>query len=60
MSARRLVLLLLPLFSCRRLAGRPPAQLQQFPTAPLTIVTAGGPRKFTVELATTPASWSRG
>lgn len=36
------------------------AQLQQFPTAPLTILTAGGPRKFTVEVATTPAQMEQG
>jgi uncharacterized membrane protein (UPF0127 family) len=36
------------------------AQLQRFPTAELTIVTAGGPRKFTVELAATPAQMEQG
>ena len=36
------------------------AQLQQFPTAPLTIESAGGPHKFTVELATTPAQMEQG
>jgi len=36
------------------------AQLQQFPTAELTIVTAGGPHKFAVEVATTPAQMEQG
>lgn len=35
-------------------------QLQKFPTAPLTILTAGGPRQFTVEVATTPAQMEQG
>jgi uncharacterized membrane protein (UPF0127 family) len=41
-------------------AGNAVAQLQQFPTAELTIVTAGGPHKFTVEVATTPAQMEQG
>ena len=36
------------------------AQPQRFPTAELTIVTASGPQKFTVELATTPAQMEQG
>jgi len=36
------------------------AQLAPFQTAPLTIVTAGGPQKFTVELAATPAQMEQG
>jgi uncharacterized membrane protein (UPF0127 family) len=36
------------------------AQLAIFPTAPLTIVTAGGPHEFTVELATTPSQMEQG
>jgi uncharacterized membrane protein (UPF0127 family) len=36
------------------------AQLQRFPTAPLTIVTAKGPQRFTVEVATTPAQMEQG
>jgi uncharacterized membrane protein (UPF0127 family) len=36
------------------------AQLQTFPTAPLTILTASGPHKFTVEIATTPAQEEQG
>lgn len=43
-------------------AGYSPAfaQLQQFPTAPLTVATANGPHKFTVEVATTPAQLEQG
>jgi uncharacterized membrane protein (UPF0127 family) len=36
------------------------AQLATFPTAELTIVSAGGPHKFTVELATTPGQMEQG
>jgi uncharacterized protein len=36
------------------------AQLQQFPTAPLTIESAGGSHKFSVEVATTPAQMEQG
>src|SRR5437763_4895181 len=36
------------------------AQVAQFPTAELTIVTAKGPHKFTVELATTPPQLEQG
>jgi hypothetical protein len=36
------------------------AQLATFPTAELTIVSAGGPHKFTVELARTPAQMEQG
>lgn len=36
------------------------AQLAQFPSAPLTIVTAKGPQHFTVEVATTPAQMEQG
>ena len=50
------LLLLLPAIAA------PPvfAQLAQYPTAPLTIVTASGPHKFTVELATTPGQMEQG
>ena len=59
MLARRSLLLLLPLLlaACANVAL---AQLAQFATAPLTIVTGGGPHKFTVELATTPAQMEQG
>src|SRR2546423_1732417 len=36
------------------------AQLQTFPKAELTIVSANGPHKFTVELATTPGQMEQG
>ena len=36
------------------------AQLETFPKAELTIVTAGGPHKFTVEVATTPGQMEQG
>jgi uncharacterized protein len=53
-------LLFLPLLLLALAAPVALAQLAQFPTAPLTIVTAGGPHKFTVELATTPAQMEQG
>ena len=52
--------LLLPLLPVVVLTGSALAQLQQFPAAPLTIETAGGPHKFTVEVATTPAQMEQG
>lgn len=55
MLLRRCLLLLLVV-----LPGGALAQLAQFPTAPLTIVSAAGPHKFTVELATTPAQMEQG
>ena len=36
------------------------AQLQTFPKAELTVVSAGGPHKFTVEVATTPGQMEQG
>ena len=36
------------------------AQLQQFPTAELTIESANGPHKFAVEVATTPSQMEQG
>jgi len=52
--------LLLPLVLL--LVSAPPAsaQLQRFPTAELTIVTASGRHKFNVELATAPAQLQQG
>ena len=55
--ARRLLLLLL---AAMLVAGPAAAQLARFPTAPLTIVTAAGPQRFTVEVATTPAQMEQG
>jgi len=42
------------------LAGPAAAQFAHFPTAPLTIVTGGGPQRFTVEVATTPVQMEQG
>jgi uncharacterized protein len=59
MPVRRLLLLvalLMAVFGARPLV----AQLAQFPTAPLTIITASGPHRFTVEVATTPAQMMQG
>jgi uncharacterized protein len=55
---RRLVLLVLLLAALPAAIVR--AQLQSFPTASLAIVTASGTRKFTVEVATTPAQQEQG
>ncbi|HEX3536626.1 MAG TPA: DUF192 domain-containing protein [Stellaceae bacterium] len=56
--ARRTLLLVL---AATLLAATPAAaQLARFPTAPLTIVTASGPHRFTVEVATTPAQMEQG
>ncbi|HEV2336373.1 MAG TPA: DUF192 domain-containing protein [Stellaceae bacterium] len=58
MLTRRRLLLLPLLLVC---AATPlHAQLAQFQAAPLTIVTATGPHKFTVELATTPRQMEQG
>jgi uncharacterized membrane protein (UPF0127 family) len=51
---------LLPLLLLVASGGLAVAQLAQFPTAELTVVTAGGSHKFTVELATTPAQMEQG
>jgi uncharacterized membrane protein (UPF0127 family) len=56
---RPFLLLLLPLLLAVA-PGVAPAQLAQFPSAALTIVTASGPQKFTVELATTPEQMAQG
>lgn len=62
MLFRRLLLLVppLPLLLVAFSASPLFAQLAQFPTAPLTVVTAGGPHRFTVELATSPAQMMQG
>jgi len=56
--ARRPLLLALAVMLLAALPAA--AQLAQFPTAPLTIVTASGPQRFTVEVATTPAQMEQG
>ena len=58
MLARRHLLLLTVLVALSGSAAL--AQLATFPTAELTIVSASGPHKFTVELATTPAQMEQG
>jgi uncharacterized protein len=59
MLARRR-LLFFPLLLIAASATLARAQLAEFPSAPLTIVTQNGPRKFTVEIATTPAQLEQG
>ncbi len=59
MLSRRL-LLLVPVLLVAAYASPLFAQLTEFPTAPLTIVTASGPHRFTVELATTAAQMLQG
>jgi uncharacterized protein len=56
---RRRVLLLALVLAALPAAGAE-ARLQQFPHASLTIVTASGRHKFTVEVATTPAQLEQG
>ena len=62
MLNRRLLLriALVPLLLAAFCAGPLFAQLAQFPTAPLTILTAGGSHRFTVELATSPEQMTQG
>lgn len=57
LSRRRFLLLPLLLLAWANAAS---AQLAQFPTSELTILTASGPHKFTVEVATTPAQLEQG
>jgi uncharacterized membrane protein (UPF0127 family) len=56
MPLRRLFLLLPLLFATPAVS----AQLQTFSTAPLTIDSASGPHRFTVEVAATPAQMEQG
>ena len=58
MPIRRLFLSLLAVLVL--LAGPAAAQLQSFATSRLSIVSASGEHKFTVELATTPAQQEQG
>src|SRR6266853_2828746 len=59
MLSRRSLLTLLLLLAAVW-AAPSPAQLSQYQTAPLSIVTAGGPHSFTVELAATPEQMEQG
>jgi uncharacterized protein len=52
--------LLLPLLFVVAGANVALAQLAQFPKSDLTIVTAAGPQKFSVEVATAPAQLEQG
>ncbi len=58
MLARRHLLLLPTVLALWGSAAQ--AQLATFPTAELTIVSATGPHRFTVELATTPGQMEQG
>src|SRR5438876_7624191 len=58
LARRHLLLLAIALLALWGSAAS--AQLATFPTAELTIVSASGPHKFTVELATTPAQMEQG
>src|ERR1700737_4762458 len=60
MLTRRHFFLLSPVLLFTVSGAVAPAQLATFPRAELTIVSAGGPHKFTVELATTPAQMEQG
>src|SRR5436305_8969591 len=58
MLSRRLLLLFL--LAPAIYASPSFAQLEHFPTAPLTIITSSGSHRFTVELATSPAQMIQG
>ena len=58
MLTRRHLLLAAPLLAVWGFVAH--AQLATFPTAELTIVSASGPHRFTVELATTPVQMEQG
>jgi uncharacterized protein len=58
LARRHLLLLATVLFALSGSAA--PGQLATFPTAELSIVSASGPHRFTVELATTPGQMEQG
>ncbi len=60
MDTRRAFLLLVVLLAAALPGRAAEPQLQQFATAPLTIVSASGPHRFTVELAESPAQMEQG
>ena len=60
MGTRRAFLLLAVLLATALPGRAAEPQLQQFSTAPLTIVSASGPHRFTVELALSPAQMEQG
>ena len=60
MMTRRTLLLLAAAVAANLFALSARAQLQRFATSELTIVTATGPHRFTVEVAETPAQMEQG
>jgi uncharacterized protein len=60
MTARRTLLASLALAMTGQLPFSFAAELQQFPTSQLTIVSATGPHQFKVEVAETPAQMTQG
>src|SRR5215472_17240496 len=60
MMTRRCFSLLAILYAVFMTTTTAQAQLQRFETGQLTIVTAAGPQRFTVELALTPAQMEQG
>jgi uncharacterized membrane protein (UPF0127 family) len=60
MITRRSLLPILVAFLAARPRFSVGADLQQFPTSELTIISASGPHRFKVELAETPAQMTQG
>ncbi len=60
MTTRRMLLLSGAAMIASLLASAAGGQLQRFATSELTIVSATGPHKFTVEVADTPAQMEQG
>lgn len=60
MTTRRALLLLFGAMAASSLVLSAEAQLQRFSTSELTIVSATGPHRFTVEVAETPAQMEQG
>lgn len=60
MTTRRALLLLFGAMAASSLVLSAEAQLQRFATSALTIVSATGPHRFTVEVAETPAQMEQG
>jgi uncharacterized protein len=60
MTTRRMLLLCSAAMIASLIVFAAGAQLQRFPTSELTIVSASGPHRFTVEVAETPAQMEQG
>lgn len=60
MISRRALLPMLAAFLAARSRFSVGADLQQFPTSELTIISASGPHRFKVELAETPQQMTQG